>query len=525
MNKIKIMDCTLRDGGYVNNWNFGEKCIQEIPKALCEAQIEYIEGGFLSQIKQTNKDMSIFSTISMANNFFASCNHEIALMINCGEYNPQDIEKYEGGNVTTIRIAFHKHQINEAQILCSVIQEKGYKVFFQPMVTTGYTDQELLQLIEWANQNMPEAFYIVDSFGTMRKNDVLRMFYLIDNNLKKEIKIGFHSHNNLQLSFSNAQELMSLPTKREIIIDSSVFGMGRGAGNLCTELLSQYINENIEKKYSLIPILETMDEFILPIYMINPWGYSAPYYVAAINGCHPNYATYLMDKQTLCIRDINIIIKNIPIDKKQLYKEEIISELYKDYQEHNVNDSMVIADIQKDCENKEVLILAPGKSLLTHKEKIKMFIKEHHPIIYAINHIPEIYAYDTIFISNLKRFKGIDDVIAKIGDKVICTSNINNGKVRNVINYSQYLNEEDIISDNAGLMLINILKKAGIKKLYLAGYDGFSSNENLNYYDEKLNLNIQNKKRQEMNEAMIQYFQKIRKNIEIVFLTPTLYDR
>ena len=141
----------------------------------------------------------------------------------------------------------------------------------------------------------------------MRKKDILRIFYLIDNNLFKDIKIGFHSHNNLQLSFSNAQELITLNSKREIIIDTSIFGMGRGAGNLCTELMLQYINENIENKYYMLPILETIDEFIMPIFKTHSWGYSVPYYIAAINDCHPSYATYLTNMQTLFVKDINNI--------------------------------------------------------------------------------------------------------------------------------------------------------------------------------------------------------------------------
>ena len=230
---ISVLDCTLRDGGYVNNWEFGSKTISHIAEKLCSSQVEMIECGFLSQTKKATVGQSIFKNISDAEKYFEKCSDNLALMINCGEYAPQDIQPYEGGKIKTIRIAFHKHQRDEAQKLCVALKEKGYDVFFQPMYTIGYKDIELISLIDWANSTRPKAFYIVDSFGTMSKSDLLRMFYLVDNNLSKDIKLGFHSHNNLQLSFSNAQELAELNTKRELIIDSSVFGMGRGAGNLC----------------------------------------------------------------------------------------------------------------------------------------------------------------------------------------------------------------------------------------------------------------------------------------------------
>ena len=189
--------------------------------------------------------------------------------------------------------------------------------------------------------------------------------------------------------------------KRDIIIDSSVFGMGRGAGNLCTELITQYINENIEDKYELIPILEIMDEWIMPIRRKFDWGYSAPYYIAAVNDCHPNYASALINRQTLCIRDINTIIRMIPDSKKHLFDKKLINELYIEYQSQNVDDTEVIKEIAQLCKDRKVLILAPGRSIIAYKEEIDQFIAENNPVIFAINYIPQQYRYDKIFMGNL----------------------------------------------------------------------------------------------------------------------------
>lgn len=116
------------------------------------------------------------------------------------------------------------------------------------------------------------------------------MFYLVDHNLNRNISVGFHSHNNLQLSFANAQELMQLNTPRRLIVDASIYGMGRGAGNLNTELVTQYINSNLGLKYDNLEILEIIDEYIRPLSMKYNWGYDAAYYIASVAGCHPNYA-------------------------------------------------------------------------------------------------------------------------------------------------------------------------------------------------------------------------------------------
>lgn len=525
MESIQLLDCTLRDGGYVNNWNFGNEIILKIYSKLCQSAVEIIECGFISETKACNPDMSVFNSISQCEKIFSAVNgQKVVAMINCCEFAPENIEEYNGGVLDTIRIAFHKSQIPEAKELCLALKSKGYKVFFQPMNTIGYSDYELLSLIDFANTNMPEAFYLVDSFGTMRKEDLLRMFYLVDNNLNKSIKVGFHSHNNLQLSFSNAQELISLNTKRNIIIDSSVFGMGRGAGNLCTELMTQYINENIEHKYNIIPILETMDEYIMPIYSKHPWGYSAPYYIAAINDCHPNYATYLINRQTLCIKDINNIIKIIPENKKNLFDKELINNLYLEYQSYSVDDSEALNSISHLCSSKKVLILAPGKSLLTYKNEIEEFIKKNDPIVFGINHIPKFHKYDRVFISNLKRFKSLDNAISLIKDKLICTSNISADSNLCALNYSSYLNSNEAIYDNSGLVLINILIKAGVTDFALAGYDGFSYADSKNYFDEGMANNVNAQRQSENNAAIIDYFVKIRRNVNITFITPTIYD-
>lgn len=524
MNLIKILDCTLRDGGYVNNWSFGKKIISECADKLYQSKVEIVECGFLSQIKAVDENKSIFESISDAEKCISSKAHNLALMINVGEYNSNDIPSYKGGAVSILRIAFHKHQQDEARALCIDLKSKGYIVFFQPMVTMNYSDFELLQLIEWANENQPDGLYIVDSFGTMRSNDLLRMFYLVDNNLNKDIMIGFHSHNNLQLSFSNAQELIHIDSKRDIIIDTSVFGMGRGAGNLCTELMTQYINENIEYKYDLIPILEIMDEFIMPIYARHPWGYSAPYYVAAINGCHPNYATDLVNRQSLCIRDINSIIKSIPTDKKTLFDSELINELYLQYQANNIDDNDTIRNIANLCKDRNVLIIAPGKSELTCSDIIQDFIEKNNPVVFSVNHIPEGFKCDRVFVSNLKRFKNIYDAAAILKSSLICTSNISSASGISAVNYSNYLNDSGIISDNAGLMLINVLKKAGVTSLNLAGYDGFSCSTATNYYDEKMINDVNFERQEEMNKSITEYFKKIRCFIDVTFITPSIYE-
>ena len=142
------------------------------------------------------------------------------------ELDPLKLEPYRGTGIEGIRLTFHKKEISQAVSWAQILMEKGYRVFMQPVGTVFYSDMELLQLVERINELSPYAFYIVDTLGSMYRNDVSHRFYVIDKNMKPGIHIGFHGHNNLQLAFSNAQILGKIQTKRTLILDASVYGMG-----------------------------------------------------------------------------------------------------------------------------------------------------------------------------------------------------------------------------------------------------------------------------------------------------------
>lgn len=529
MSNIKLLDCTLRDGGYINNWNFGEKSIKKVIEKLSQSNIDIIECGFIRD-KEFNEDVSVFNDVTKIKGFINPKNKNITYvgMIDVPYISIDKIGQWDGTSIDGIRLTFHENEIEEAMEYGKILMEKGYKLFIQPVGTTSYSDSNLLQLINRVNEIKPYAFYLVDTLGIMYKNDLLRMYHLIDNNLDKSISIGFHSHNNLQLSFSNAQELLMLHTKREIIIDSSVFGMGRGAGNLCTELITQYINENIEEKYNVVPLLEIIDEHLSKFSTEAQWGYSVPYYIAAVNNCHPNYASYLMNKQTITVKSINAILKQIPKEKRDIYDSNYIEDLYINHQIHLVNDSNELETIKNLIANRKVLILAPGKSIETQKDRIDSFVKEDSPFVMSVNFIPESFEVNSVFISNLRRFNRLCDVIEKEANQtlLITTSNIPESKEYSsfVVNYSDLLVDNPIISDNAGLMLINLLNKLSITDVYLAGFDGFSLDKSVNYFSTELINNAELDQLVKKNEAIRKQLQFVDKSMNINFLTSTIYD-
>ena len=338
------------------------------------------------------------------------------------------------------------------------------------------------------------------------------------------VKVGFHGHNNLQLAFSNAQVLGKIQTKRTLILDSSVNGMGRGAGNLPTELITQYINKNIASRYDVTMVMDIYDEYISAIRKKFEWGYSVPYHIAASNVCHPNYASYLINKQTLTMKDIEKIIQSIPEEYKILYDQSLIEELYVRYQSRNIDDSAAVQEISGWLSGRKILLLAPGKSLVSHYDSILRFVEEEHPFVISVNFADTRYPIDACFVSNHKRMDTIGREIRRMGGlRTILTSNIAGGGGRVYVNYACYTNGDDMVSDNAGLMLLSLLKRCGAHTVYLAGFDGFHHRHGGNYYSEELNSQEDEGQVREKRKRIRKQLQELSAEMEITFITPSVY--
>ena len=285
-------------------------------------------------------------------------------------------------------------------------------------------------------------------------------------------------------------------------------------------MLIQFLNTNNKTKYDIKPVLEAINNFILPIYNKTPWGYSVPYYLAATNHCHPNYAKFLVDKQTVPVEIINNLLQNIPNDKKSSYDSNLIKQIYLDNFSNSIDDSTTLDYLKNLLLDKKILILAPGKSLTREKEKINEFIKKENPFIISLNFIPKDYNENLVFVTNMKRFESLADYSMPL----IVSSNIENiPQQAKIINFSSYLNNSKMF-DNVALMLFKLLIKIGIKNVSIAGLDGFSNIPTENYVNNDLINNAKVNEFDERNAIMTNELNKIQDKININFITKTIYE-
>lgn len=523
MNNTKLLDCTLRDGGYINDWNFGFHTIKDIIKKLVESQVDYVEVGFLRNCEY-NRDKALFNNCAEIAPILPE-KHGSTLFTAMALHNKYDIgqlEPYDGKTIDAIRVTFHDYDINEGLIFVQEAKNKGYKVFCNPINIMGYSDEMILQLLKKINQIQPYAFSIVDTFGSMMKSDLQRIYSLIEHNLDKSIVIGLHLHENMALAYSLAQEFIAMKSaERKSVIDASMLGMGRVPGNLCMELIMDYMNKNQSGIYDVNPVLDGIDDHIVQLKQIEPWGYSTAYALSAKYNLHRNYAEFLLGKGRLRAKQINQILASVEDYKKTAYDEAYIENLYERFQNHEVDDKELLGRLKKQWSDRDILILAPGASIADYKEEIDHFIVRNNPVIVSANFIPEFYVQDYTFYSNAMRYSTIEEK-SKIENLLITSNLMEICNTDNVLNYAELCFDDKGKCDNCVIMLLKLMIKLGKSRVYVAGFDGYQ-NECCNYISSY--MASQHTKGVEENIRNTAYVADIRKKLEVIFLTPSLYDK
>lgn len=522
MRKISLLDCTLRDGGYVNDWKFGEETIKGFGKKIAQTGIEIYEVGFIKG-DSFDPNRSVFPDVASVAEMIQPKASDMLYVGMLDMSAPIPIERlkpYDGSSLDGIRVIFKKEKIEEAYVYCKRIKELGYWLAVNLVGTDQYTDEEFIHGIRKFNDLMPDAMSIVDSFGLIRRKHFLRLVYLADNNMAEGITLAYHAHNNLQQAMGNAESLVELNLKRDLIIDACVFGMGRGAGNLNLELFAEYMNENYDTHYRIEPMLEIMDEYLNDIYHSKFWGYSLPLYLSASTGCHPNFAIYLAEKDCLTVKSFNELLKGIPDEDKPRFSKERAEKYYREYQENYIDDSKALETLKAEIGNREVLLLAPGKSLVDYAAKVQDMIANKNLVVISVNFKPSKFDVDFIFSSNSRRYTKIRDVESY---KCITTSNVSevtDSKYK--VNYSSYVSTEPAIIDNSGLMALRLLMSIGIKHIQVAGLDGYSTYQTGDYVDQTLEYTFEEGALRR-NELISKELAEINKRMNIEFVTPTNY--
>lgn len=341
MRSIKLLDTTLRDGGLgledavktgitISN-SYNEEVVDRIISYFSQSNLEIIE---LGSIEITDNDLTkycIYPSIEEISKKIPKKHSKDQMYVALfrGPDTPiDDIPDWNENLCKGIRVIIRYSELQKSLEFCRALSEKGYKVFVQPMLTMRYTEEELDLIIKESNKMGAYAVYFVDSYGYMVEEDVCRLLKKYDFGLNQDIKVGFHSHNNINLAFSNVKAFINYETKRDIIIDSCVMGMGQGAGNLQTELITDYLNKNFKKEYNYNTILNICE--IIETFSPKPlWGYMISTLLPAIHKVAYKYSINLRERYKLSYPKIDYLLRNIPEELRHRYTQSNLEQLLK----------------------------------------------------------------------------------------------------------------------------------------------------------------------------------------------------
>ena len=298
---IQFLDCTLRDGAHVNGGNFGKEHIVNIIEGLTDSGVDIVEVGFLKNVTY-DEDVTSYPKIEDAYSILSACHTEkrvrYAVMARADTYDISNLSR-NNGTIGLVRVAFYYDYLDKAMIFAKQIKSLGYDFTLNLINTPGNSLSDLEKLIQYANDIEPYAVMIVDTFGVLDQTQLNSIATKYDRELKPSIRIGLHAHENLSQAFPMAQQFIeTIGSRRDIIVDGSLMGMGRAPGNLCTELICNYLIEKHCKSYNINRILGTIAKNVKEIKDNFKWGYSPEYFISAKYRVHRSYAEYLAENNT-----------------------------------------------------------------------------------------------------------------------------------------------------------------------------------------------------------------------------------
>ena len=530
-NKLKILDCTLRDGGYYNQWDFEASTVDKYVKAMIVAKVDYVEIGFRNFSQNHFLGPYAYSTDSFLNNIKNIEKLNIAVMSDASIFlgDKKDIKNKvrqlynykEKSPVSLVRIAVHYNSVEESKDILLTLNELGYSVALNLMQTGGKTAIEIESVVKIISSwDVVETLYFADSLGNMDNEEVVSIIKILNNCWNKEL--GIHTHNNKGKAISNSLAALNHGVTW---IDATVQGMGRGAGNGATEDLLREINNINGDFYHPQSLYKLALEEFGALQKKYQWGQSLLYSLAADYSIHPTYIQEMVADERYSNDEILKIIENMKDIPTKSYNKDTLEKLKsKSIDGHTSKKIEGAWNADNWCEGKDILLIGNGPSSLNYKDGIVNYIENYKPHVLCLN-INKDYdekLIDGYVTANSSRIL-IESKYYLETKKPIYTSknlfsdNPNLTKIsKQIKDFAVSITENNLKIENSSCAIpyslsviyaFCLLSAGNAKKIYMVGFDGYEKNDN---------------RQDDMVDAINQY-KKHSKSIELISLTPTNY--
>jgi 4-hydroxy 2-oxovalerate aldolase len=526
ISKVNLLDCTLRDGGYYNNWDFSNELVNKYLKAIANSGIKYVEIGFRSFKKNLYKGPNWYTTDSYIDNLKIPKKIKLGVMVNAFEIisHPEGFKKAvkllfkdkKSTKLKFIRLACHFEEFDKTTEICNFLQKKGYLVGINLMQISEQKKKNISYVARKCKEIKPDMLYFADSLGKLKFNDLKDVI----NNFREYWKgpLGIHAHDNLEMALSNTVNALNLGVNW---LDSTVLGMGRGPGNAKTEHLVLELNSIFKKDiFNPLPLIDLAYKNFIELKNKYKWGTNPFYFMSGINSIHP---TYIQEMMSIKLENIEMI--------------QAINQL-KDEGGNKFDINLVRSEFQKPIKlvngswtpetkfkNKDILLISSGLSVREYKQEIEKYILKKKPIVIALNTFVRINKklINYYLACNPLRIMADSNRYSKIKSPLILPKSLLSKSLEKKFNKIKILNFGIGLRNNQ----FNFKKQSAIiPKLYnvayalsiatsgkasrilLAGFDGYDQIDNRNKI---------------INEIFYAYKEN-KKSKPIVSITPTKYN-
>ena len=386
MNKVKLLDCKLRDGGYYNSWDFDKSIIEKYLVAMKEISVDYVELGLRSFNKEGFKGACAYSTDNFIKNLKIPKNLNIGVMVNASELlqYPEGIEEAlsklfvhsDDSPVSLVRIACHIPEFEKVLEASNWLKDRGYIVGYNLMQIANCSRNEVRRLASIAKDYPLDVLYFADSLGSLTPEETVDIIEALRSEWEGEV--GIHTHDNMGYALANSK---SAADNGVTWIDGTVTGMGRGPGNAKTEYLAIELDALRSKPLNILPLMNLINEYFKGMQQICGWGTNTYYYLAGKYGIHPTYIQEMISDSSYNEEDILAVISHLKMEDSKKFSIgtlEAARNFYSGQPKGNWKPKEVI-------DGREVVILGTGPSVFKHKQAIENYIEREKPFVIALN--------------------------------------------------------------------------------------------------------------------------------------------
>ncbi|MDA3823452.1 MAG: aldolase catalytic domain-containing protein [Bacteroidales bacterium] len=525
---IKLLDCTLRDGGYYNSWDFSAELVSNYLNAMDALGVAFVEIGFRSLRNNGFKGGYAFSSDSFLSNLPIpkGIENKLGVMLNGSELIEHELglefvlsqlfKDADKSPVYLVRVACHVHQFEQCLPAATWLKDKGYLVGFNLMQVADCDDSEITKIANKANQYPIDVLYFADSMGSMNPEQTSQIVGAFKSVWQGDL--GIHTHDNMGNALAN-----SLQGIQDGVawVDSTVTGMGRGPGNVQTEYLAIELQSRNQLQGNLTPLFETIRTHFQPLQNQYGWGSNPYYYLAGQYGIHPSYIQEMLGDSRYNDEDILAVIQHLKSEGGKRFNFSTL-EAARHFFSGELKGSWRPAN---DIRDRTVLILGAGPSVKIHRQAVEAYIKQYQPYVIALNTQKNIdeALIDIRAACHPVRLLADCHEHARLPQPLATPFHMLPEDVKaelesqKILDFGLTIYPENFVFDDAYCTLPNslviayalaIATSGQADSIYLAGFDGYGADD----------------PRRKETDEVFQLYQKQSAALALSSITPTLYD-